>query len=125
MGTSKDFSDTSASRYSLALYELAEESKTVDEIENHAIAMIKLISENEGFQSLINKYRIIYNVIKYCTCLWRERTFNVCSLFKIPLGKLQRTVAVSWGSVSTYVVSADGLKMSEDIIFLSYPLNII
>ena len=53
MATSKDFSDTSASRYSLALYELAEESKIVDEIENHSIAMIKLISENEGFQSLI------------------------------------------------------------------------
>ena len=34
MATSKDFSDTSASRYSLALYELAEESKIVDEIES-------------------------------------------------------------------------------------------
>ena len=53
MGTSKDFSDTSASRYSLALYELAEESKVVDEIENHSIAINKLISENENFQSLI------------------------------------------------------------------------
>ncbi len=53
MATSKDFSDTSASRYSLALYELAEESKIVDEIENHSIAMIKLISENQDFQSLI------------------------------------------------------------------------
>ena len=53
MSTGKKFSDTSASRYSLALYELAHESNFVDEVENHSIAILKLISENKDFNSLI------------------------------------------------------------------------
>ena len=53
MGTGKKFSDTSASRYSLALYELAHESNFVDEVEYHSIAILKLISENKDFNSLI------------------------------------------------------------------------
>ena len=53
MSTGKKFSDTSASRYSLALYELAHESNFVDEVENHSMAILKLISENKDFNSLI------------------------------------------------------------------------
>ena len=53
MSNSKGFSDTSANRYSLALYELADESKILDEIENHSTTMLKLISESEDFNSLI------------------------------------------------------------------------
>ena len=44
MSLTKFFSDTSAGRYSLALYELAEESKVIEEVEGHSIAIIKLIS---------------------------------------------------------------------------------
>ena len=40
-------------RYSLALYELAEELTVVEEVENHSNAIIKLISESEDFKSLI------------------------------------------------------------------------
>ena len=53
MSAIKEFSDTSARRYSLALYELAEESNVIKEVENHSIAMIKLISESKDFNSLI------------------------------------------------------------------------
>ncbi len=53
MSKSKDFSDTSVNRYSLALYELAEESGAVQEIEKHSFSIIQLISNNEGFNSLI------------------------------------------------------------------------
>jgi len=53
LSNSKGFSDTSANRYSLALYELADESKILDEIENHSTTMLKLISESEDFNSLI------------------------------------------------------------------------
>tara|TARA_B100001996_G_scaffold65611_1_gene47521 strand:- start:246 stop:803 length:558 start_codon:yes stop_codon:yes gene_type:complete len=53
LSTGKKFSDTSASRYSLALYELAHELNFVDEVENQSIAIIKLISENKDFNSLI------------------------------------------------------------------------
>jgi len=53
LSTTKGFSDTSASRYSLALYELADESNIVSEVENHSIAILKLISESKDFNSLI------------------------------------------------------------------------
>ena len=53
MSKSKGFSDTSVGRYSLALYELAEESGAVQEIEKHSFSIIQLISNNEGFNSLI------------------------------------------------------------------------
>ena len=53
MSNSSDFSDTSASRYSLALYELADEMDQILEIENNSMAFLKLISESDEFNSLI------------------------------------------------------------------------
>jgi len=63
-----NFSDTAASRYSLALYELAEENKHVQEIEEQSFALIKLIKESRDFESIIknptNKKEDQINVIK-------------------------------------------------------------
>ena len=53
MSKNKSFSDTAASRYSLALYELAEESKHVQEIEKQCSALIKLIYESKDFKSIV------------------------------------------------------------------------
>jgi F-type H+-transporting ATPase subunit delta len=53
LSKNKDFSDTSADRYSLALYELAVEANALDEIENHSSSIIKLISSSDDFNSLI------------------------------------------------------------------------
>ena len=53
MSKKQSFSDTSVSRYSLALYELAKESNVLDEIEKHSFSIIKLISSSEEFNSLI------------------------------------------------------------------------
>ena len=53
MSKNKGFSETSASRYSLALYELATESNTLNEIENHSFSIINLIVESENFRFLI------------------------------------------------------------------------
>ncbi len=53
MSTTKKFSDISARRYSLALYELADENKMIEEIEDHSNVIIKLISGSEDFKSLI------------------------------------------------------------------------
>ena len=50
---SKGFSDTSVGRYSLALYELAEESNSINEIEKDSLSIIQLISNSEDFNSLI------------------------------------------------------------------------
>ena len=53
MSNKQGFSDTSVSRYSLALYELAEEANALDEIEKHSSSIIKLISSSDDFNSLI------------------------------------------------------------------------
>ena len=53
MSKNNTFSDTAANRYSLALYELAKESKSVQEIEDQSSALIKLIEESQDFESMI------------------------------------------------------------------------
>ncbi len=68
MSKSKGFSNTSVNRYSLALYELAEENKSIYEIEEQSSAFINLISRSDGFNLLIkdptNKKEDQLNVIK-------------------------------------------------------------
>ena len=54
MNKSKGFSDTSVGRYSLALYELAEESNATHEIEKDSLSIMQLISNSEDFNLLIN-----------------------------------------------------------------------
>ncbi len=67
MSKSKGFSDTSVGRYSLALYELAEESNVIDKIEKDSLLIIQLISNSVDFNSLIkdptNKKEDQLNVI--------------------------------------------------------------
>ena len=53
MSKNKEFSETTASRYSLALYELAEDANELNEIEVHASSVIDLIVKSEDFRSLI------------------------------------------------------------------------
>ena len=53
MSKNKGFSETSADRYSLALYELAVEAKMLSEIEDHSTSIINLIVLSRDFRSLI------------------------------------------------------------------------
>ena len=53
MSKNKGFSDTSANRYSLALYELASESNSLSKIEENSDALLKLISSSKDFSNLI------------------------------------------------------------------------
>ena len=53
MSKNKRFSSTSANRYSLALFELASESKTLEGIEKNSLVFLKLISEIKEFKILI------------------------------------------------------------------------
>jgi len=53
LSKTKGFSDTSANRYSLALYELASESNSLLKIEENSHAFLKLISSNKDFYNLI------------------------------------------------------------------------
>ena len=62
------FSDTSANRYSLALFELANESNFLIQIEENSTALLNLISNNEDFKNLIKNPTIdrdvLMNIIK-------------------------------------------------------------
>ena len=53
MSSNKGFSDTSANRYSLALYELASESNLLKNIERNSSELLYLISVNDEFKKLI------------------------------------------------------------------------
>ena len=53
MSKNKGFSETSAGRYSLALYELASEANMLSEIEDHSSSIINLIAASEDFKLLI------------------------------------------------------------------------
>ena len=53
MSKTKGFSDTSANRYSLALYELGSESNTLSKIEENSHAFLKLISNSKDFNNFI------------------------------------------------------------------------
>ena len=68
MSKNKGFSDTSANRYSLALYELASESNSLSKIEENSHALLKLILNSKDFNNLIKdptiSRDILNNVIK-------------------------------------------------------------
>ena len=53
MSKSKGFSNVSAQRYSLALYELSNEGNSVDVVEQHSSAVLKLIKSSKDFNNLI------------------------------------------------------------------------
>ena len=53
MSKNKGFSDTSANRYSLALYELAKDSNSLVNLEINAKAFLNLISNNKDFKTFI------------------------------------------------------------------------
>ena len=53
MSKNNSFSVTTAGRYSLALYELAKENNSLDEVEKQSISLLKLIDHSKDFSSLI------------------------------------------------------------------------
>ncbi len=53
MSKNKGFSDTSANRYSLALYELANESNSLSKVEENSHELLKLISNSKDFNDFI------------------------------------------------------------------------
>ena len=81
MSNNKGFSDTSAARYSLALYELANEANTIEEVEGNSINILKLISKSNDFKNFIKDptlgQDILKNVINEIS-----KSFNFQVLFK-------------------------------------------
>ena len=87
MSKNKGFSDTSASRYSLALYELAHESNLLTQIEENSTALLNLISKNKDFNNIIKDPTLNRNALTKIVNLISEN-FKLENLFKNFLGFL-------------------------------------
>ena len=81
MSKNKGFSDTSANRYSLALYELAIESKLLNQVEENSSAFVNLITNNKDFNNLIKDPTVdrddLISIIDKIS-----KNFNLVELFK-------------------------------------------
>ena len=81
MSKNKGFSNTSAKRYSLALYELASEANLLLQVEENSSAFLTLISNNEEFDNLIKdptaNQDILINIINKIS-----KNFKLEILFK-------------------------------------------
>jgi F-type H+-transporting ATPase subunit delta len=53
LSKNKEFSNTSAERYSLALYELSSEANSLEVVEQHTSSILNLISSSQDFSNLI------------------------------------------------------------------------
>ena len=81
MSKNRGFSDTSANRYSLALYDLAEESNSLNQVEKNSSAFLDLILKNKDFRNLIKDptvgQDVLINIINKI-----HNNFELDNLFK-------------------------------------------
>ena len=128
MGKNNTFSDTAANRYSLALYELAEENKSVHEIEDQSSALIQLIDDSKEFESLIknpiNKKEEQINIINkiaehynfndllknfLCFLITKRRLFFIQKILK----NFINICSQKRGEVSAKLIAAKKLNENE------------
>ena len=128
MSKNKNFSDTSANRYSVALYELAKESNELNEIEKNCLSFINLISNNEEIKSFIknptikkeelitiiskisNNYNLNALFKKFlCFLITKRRFFYVNKI----LNDFIETCSKKRGEVNAKLTSARELSESE------------
>jgi len=128
LSKNKSFSETSADRYSLALYELAIENNELNEIENHSFSIINLIIANEDFKSLIkdptnkkedqlnvlekisNQYKLNKLLKKFLGFLiFKRRFFYVDKILK----SFIETCSIKRGELKAELISAKNLNENE------------
>ena len=128
LSKNKGFSETSAGRYSLALYELAIEANNLSEIEVHSASIINLIASSEDFKSLIKdptnnkedqlnalskiseQYKINELLTKFLSFLISKRRFFYVD--KI-LKSFVETCSVKRGELKAELASAKDLTENE------------
>ena len=81
MSKNRGFSDTTANRYSLALYELAEETNVLIKVEENSNSFLELIVTNNDFISLIKNPTITQEVLNNIINKIQEN-FQFDALFK-------------------------------------------
>ena len=128
MSKNKGFSDTSAGRYSLALYELAVEANTLSEVEDHSLSIISLIASSEDFKSLIKnptnkkndqlnvlskiseQYKLSELLTKFLSFLvFKRRFFYVDNILK----SFVETCSIKRGELKAELTSAKDLTEDE------------
>jgi len=128
LSKNKGFSETSAGRYSLALYELAEEANMLSEIEVHSASIISLIALSEDFKSLIKnptnnkedqlnalnkiseQYKLNELLTKFlCFLISKRRFFYVDKILK----SFVETCSVKRGELKAELISAKDLTERE------------
>jgi len=128
LSKNKGFSETSADRYSLALYELAIENSELAEIEDHSSSIINLIIANEDFKSLIkdptnkkedqlnalekisDQYKLNKLLTKFLGFLISKRRFFYVD--KI-LKSFIETCSIKRGELKAELISAKSLNENE------------
>ena len=66
MSKNTGFSITSANRYSLALFELAEENNLLSQIEEQSLSVLNLINQNKDFLNLIKEFDKTFAISSTC-----------------------------------------------------------
>ena len=87
MSKNTEFSITSAERYSLALFELSEETKLLSQIEKDATSMLNLIHQSNDFSNLVKDPTIklddLSNVINTITETIKKTPAKTDAFFNI------------------------------------------
>ena len=128
MSKNKDFSDTSAGRYSLAFYELAVEANMLSDVEDHSVSIINLIASSEDFKSLIKdptskkdnqlnalskiseQYKLNELLTKFLSFLIsKRRIFYVDKILK----SFVETCSIKRGELNAELTSAKDLSENE------------
>ena len=128
MSKNKGFSETSADRYSLALYELAIEANALTEIEIHSASIINLITLSGDFKSLIKdptnkkeeqlnalnkiseQYKLNELLTKFLSFLIsKRRLFYVDKILK----SFVETCSIKRGELKAELISAKDLNKDE------------
>jgi F-type H+-transporting ATPase subunit delta len=81
LSKNKGFSDTSANRYSLALYELASEASVITKVEENSNSFLELISNSKDFRNLIKDPTLSQEILESVINKISEN-FNLETLFK-------------------------------------------
>jgi F-type H+-transporting ATPase subunit delta len=128
LSKNKGFSETSAGRYSLALYELAIEANILSEIEVHSVSIIDLITSSQDFKLLIKdptnkkedqlnalskiseQYKLNKLLTKFLSFLiLKRRFFYVDKILK----SFIETCSIKRGELKAELISAKALNENE------------
>tara|TARA_B100000900_G_C20492750_1_gene680283 strand:- start:330 stop:887 length:558 start_codon:yes stop_codon:yes gene_type:complete len=128
LSKNRSFSDTSVGRYSLALYELAQENGIVNEVEKQSTALLKLIINSKEFDYFIknptnakleqqktileigNKFKLNQLLVNFMCFLISKRRFY---FIKQILKDFLETCSKKRGEIKAQLIAAKNISNEE------------